>query len=71
MLKHKDTGIGTDFIQKCQDWLGRVTEVLQISTGECSEGELAAFASYALSFPSQFVALVDTYDTIRYGKMLA
>jgi len=31
------------------------------------EGELAAFVAYAQAFPSQFVALVDTYDTLDSG----
>jgi nicotinate phosphoribosyltransferase len=32
-----------------------------------NEGELAAFASYAQAFPDGFLALVDTYDTIKSG----
>lgn len=34
---------------------------------KCDSGELAAFISYALSFPSAFLGLVDTYDTIASG----
>ena len=30
--------------------------------GETNQSELAAFTSYALAFPSKFLALVDTYD---------
>lgn len=30
--------------------------------GETNQSELAAFASYALAFPKNFLALVDTYD---------
>lgn len=30
--------------------------------GETNQSELAAFTSYALAFPSNFLALVDTYD---------
>lgn len=30
--------------------------------GETNQSELAAFASYALAFPTNFLALVDTYD---------
>lgn len=33
---------------------------------QASEGELAAFMSYALAFPNGFLALIDTYDVIRY-----
>ena len=30
--------------------------------GETNQSELAAFMSYALAFPNNFLALVDTYD---------
>ncbi|KNC77097.1 nicotinate phosphoribosyltransferase, partial [Sphaeroforma arctica JP610] len=32
-----------------------------------NEGELAAFVDYALSFPTTFLALVDSYDTLKSG----
>ena len=32
-----------------------------------NEGELAAFIAYAVAFPSGFLALVDTYDTLNSG----
>ncbi|XP_022775184.1 nicotinate phosphoribosyltransferase 2-like isoform X2 [Durio zibethinus] len=35
--------------------------------GETNQSELAAFMSYALAFPSNFLALVDTYDVMRSG----
>ena len=34
---------------------------------EANIGELAAFISYAISFPSKFVALIDTYDSLISG----
>lgn len=34
---------------------------------KCVDGELFAFVSYALAFPADFLALVDTYDTIDSG----
>lgn len=33
--------------------------------GETNQSELAAFTSYALAFPSNFLALVDTYDVSK------
>ena len=32
-----------------------------------SEGELTAFIAYAQAFPTSFLALVDTYDTLKSG----
>ena len=32
-----------------------------------NDGELVAFVSYALAFPTHFLALVDTYDTLNSG----
>lgn len=32
-----------------------------------NEGELAAFVAYAVSFPSVFLCLIDTYDTLQSG----
>ena len=33
--------------------------------GETNQSELAAFTSYALAFPNNFLALVDTYDVSK------
>lgn len=43
-----------------------LASVLDVSTEESSEGELAAMVSYAIAFPDGFMALVDTYDVKRY-----
>lgn len=39
---------------------------LQGTFSETNESELASFTSYALAFPSQFQALVDTYDVCAF-----
>lgn len=35
--------------------------------GHTNEGELAAMIAYAQAFPEKFLALVDTYDTLKSG----
>lgn len=32
---------------------------------ECNKGELAAFVTFAIAFPSEFLALVDTYNVLK------
>lgn len=34
---------------------------------ECNKGELAAFISFALSFPTHLLSLVDTYNVLKSG----
>jgi nicotinate phosphoribosyltransferase len=58
-----------DFINLCREWKAKLSPVLKIIQDESSDGELAAFASYAIAFPKSFLALVDTYDTVRSGLL--
>jgi nicotinate phosphoribosyltransferase len=39
----------------------------QLGYNHTNEGELAAFVSYAQAFPEGFLALVDTYNTLKSG----
>ena len=55
-----------DFFGKCVEWRALLAAHLKILKDEAHEGELAAFASYAIAFPDGFLALVDTYDVTRY-----
>jgi nicotinate phosphoribosyltransferase len=32
---------------------------------ECNRGELTAFVAYAIAFPTEFLALVDTYNVLK------
>ncbi|KAK6152732.1 hypothetical protein DH2020_012371 [Rehmannia glutinosa] len=58
-----------DFISSVQAWLSKLkrSHVLGGIFGETNQSELAAFVSYALAFPKNFLALVDTYDVMRSG----
>ncbi|XP_047068699.1 nicotinate phosphoribosyltransferase 2-like [Lolium rigidum] len=69
-LRNKDgSGICKDFVTLVQQWLHKIQVADSLSSvfGDTNQSELAAFASYALAFPSNFLALVDTYDVMRSG----
>ncbi|XP_030555028.1 nicotinate phosphoribosyltransferase isoform X1 [Drosophila novamexicana] len=62
LLKHKQTGVMEDLLEHAIRHRQLLSHVLDVSTEESSEGELAAMVSYAIAFPDGFMALVDTYD---------
>ncbi|XP_037927829.1 nicotinate phosphoribosyltransferase isoform X2 [Teleopsis dalmanni] len=65
LLRHKTTGITGDLLEHAIKHRQALSHVLDVSTEESSEGELAAMVSYAIAFPDGFMALVDTYDVKR------
>lgn len=66
-LLNKKTGQAEQFTPVCIKWQKKLAPVLDFLADQASEGELAAFISYALAFPNGFLALIDTYDVIRSG----
>ncbi|XP_060805469.1 nicotinate phosphoribosyltransferase isoform X2 [Amyelois transitella] len=68
-LAHAHTHEPRDLLSLATDWRQRVSSIIDISPEEASDGELAALISYAIAFPSGFLALVDTYDVKRSGLL--
>ncbi|NXL91927.1 PNCB phosphoribosyltransferase, partial [Alectura lathami] len=60
-------GEPVDLPALAQSWLQRVCELLQTPPEKASHGELAAFVSYAITFPRDFQGLLDTYCVMRSG----
>ncbi|XP_037709420.1 nicotinate phosphoribosyltransferase isoform X2 [Drosophila subpulchrella] len=69
LIKHKQTGIMEDLLEHAVKHRALLSHLLDVSTEESSEGELAAMVSYAIAFPDGFMALVDTYDVKRSGLL--
>ncbi|XP_077389934.1 nicotinate phosphoribosyltransferase [Festucalex cinctus] len=51
-----------DFISLTRDWLARVCELLGAEPGKIHQGELAAFLSYAIAYPNNFLPVIDSYS---------
>ncbi|KOB65373.1 Nicotinic acid phosphoribosyltransferase, partial [Operophtera brumata] len=67
VLRHAQTQRACNLLELSTEWRARVSSLIDISQEEASDGELAALISYAIAFPSGFLALVDTYDVKRYN----
>ncbi|HUL31869.1 MAG TPA: nicotinate phosphoribosyltransferase [Thermodesulfobacteriota bacterium] len=53
---------------KDHDFVKRVLETrAALGFNYTNQGELASFIAYAQAFPKEFLALVDTYDTLKSG----
>ncbi|XP_049682091.1 nicotinate phosphoribosyltransferase isoform X3 [Accipiter gentilis] len=60
-------GEPVDLLALAKSLLQRVCELLQTPPEKTNRGELAAFVSYAISFPHDFQGLLDTYCVRRSG----
>ncbi|XP_063216503.1 nicotinate phosphoribosyltransferase [Bacillus rossius redtenbacheri] len=70
LLAHHETGEPHDLLQLSVDWRLKLSEsVLRVPAAEASDGELAAWITYAAAFPTGFMALVDTYDVRKSGLL--
>jgi nicotinate phosphoribosyltransferase len=66
-LTDRKTGEVRPFADLCLKYLEELGPILRILPSETNRGELAAFISYAIAFPTNFLALVDTYDVLKSG----
>ncbi|PNF25497.1 Nicotinate phosphoribosyltransferase [Cryptotermes secundus] len=66
VLAHRSTGVLHDMLDLCTQWREKLAPLLSLPASEASDGELAAWISFAIAFPTGFMALVDTYDVRRY-----
>lgn len=62
LFPQNSKGDKRDLLELALQYRGQLAKILDISTDESSEGELAAMVSFAIAFPDGFMALVDTYD---------
>ncbi|XP_023146418.2 LOW QUALITY PROTEIN: nicotinate phosphoribosyltransferase [Amphiprion ocellaris] len=51
-----------DVISLTKGWLSRVCELLGAEPEKIREGELAAFLSYAVAYPQNFLPVIDSYS---------
>ncbi|XP_061463082.1 nicotinate phosphoribosyltransferase [Rhineura floridana] len=56
-----------DFPSLVESWLSRVCQLLQVPVERVNCGELAAFVSYAITFPHNFQGLLDTFCVMKSG----
>lgn len=69
VLAHRTSGVLHDMLDLCTQWRVKLAPLLSLPSSEASDGELAAWISFAIAFPSGFMALVDTYDVRRSGLL--
>ena len=66
-LSDRISGESRPFAELCLKYLDELASELKFIPEETNKGELAAFISFAIAFPTSFLALVDTYDVLKSG----
>ncbi|OCT75096.1 nicotinate phosphoribosyltransferase [Xenopus laevis] len=56
-----------DFVELSKRCVVEVCELLRVPKEQTNKGELAAFISYAMAFPQNFLVVLDTYSVMRSG----
>ncbi|KAG8431691.1 hypothetical protein GDO86_020449 [Hymenochirus boettgeri] len=63
----KGQGEGVDLLDLSTRYLKEVCEVIEVPRDGTKSEELAAFVSYAVSFPHNFLMVLDTYNVMSSG----
>ena len=58
-----------DFVSTCFHWQAQLAGSLKLLASESNDGEMVAFISYAIAFPHEFLALIDTYNVCKSGVL--
>ncbi|KAF7272765.1 hypothetical protein GWI33_014474 [Rhynchophorus ferrugineus] len=66
-LQPKNGGFPKNLLELAVHFRKRLVSIFSVLLSEVNDGELAAFVSFALAFPENFMALVDTYDVKKSG----
>ncbi|XP_026773780.3 nicotinate phosphoribosyltransferase isoform X1 [Pangasianodon hypophthalmus] len=60
-------GDPVELVPLVKDWLGHVCQLLGAKPELVREGELAAFLSYAIAYPCNFLPVIDSYSVSSSG----
>lgn len=55
-------GESVDLVSKVKEWLNLVCQLLKADPHKVREGELAAFLTYAIAYPHNFLPVIDSYS---------